>query len=66
LFDDAEESVYRHYQHEIRKNMQAGAILAERDAELSRLREALANEGHDPKPRWKWLRRLGWSRRGHD
>lgn len=37
-FGDAAESVYRHYEHEIRKNMQAGAIIAERDAEIAALR----------------------------
>ena len=40
LFGDAEESVYRHYESEIRRNMQAGAVLAEREAELERERSA--------------------------
>lgn len=35
LFGDAEESVYRHYEHEVRKNMKVGAILNARDAELA-------------------------------
>jgi SAM-dependent methyltransferase len=34
LFADAGESVYAHYHHEIRKNMQAGALLAEREQAL--------------------------------
>lgn len=41
LFDDAEESVYAHYHHEIRKNMAAGAILEERDRQLAEARAAL-------------------------
>lgn len=48
-FSDRGESVYRHYEHEIRKNMQAGQLLIERDqriaaleAELSSVRAALA------------------------
>lgn len=42
LFDDAGESVYRHYHHEIRKNMAAGAVLQERDREIAELRARLA------------------------
>ncbi len=34
LFGDAAESVYRHYEHEIRKNMAAGAVLQQADADL--------------------------------
>ncbi len=41
-FSDRCESVYAHYQHEIRKNMAAGQLLAERDAEIEDLRAALA------------------------
>jgi len=52
LFDDEGESVYAHYQHEIRKNMAAGGILAERDAELAALRQKL-EAGAVP-----WWRRL--------
>ncbi len=39
LFGDAEESVYAHYNHEIRKNMSAGQRIAELEAELAALRE---------------------------
>ena len=48
MFGDCEESVYQHYHHEIRKNMQAGNILAKRDREIERLREQLeqAQNGH--------------------
>lgn len=42
LFGDREESVYRHYEAEIRKNMQAGQLLAERDAALTAERTAHA------------------------
>jgi SAM-dependent methyltransferase len=41
-FGDATESVYRHYEHEIRKNMQAGGIIAERDAEIAALKARVA------------------------
>jgi hypothetical protein len=39
LFGDAEESVYAHYNHEIRKNMSAGQRIAELESELASLRE---------------------------
>jgi len=39
MFGDAEESVYAHYNHEIRKNMSAGQRIAELEAELAALRE---------------------------
>ncbi|HEY6940290.1 class I SAM-dependent methyltransferase [Dokdonella sp.] len=38
LFGDAGESVYAHYNHEIRKNIEAGGRIAELEAELERLR----------------------------
>ena len=62
LFDDADESVYAHYHHEIRKNMAAGGVLAERDREIADLRAALADERArrtaPPGPWWRrWLRR---------
>jgi SAM-dependent methyltransferase len=70
LFDDAEESVYRHYQHEIRKNMQAGTILAEREQALAergqalvQAREELAAARSEPERQRSWLARLGLSRR---
>jgi SAM-dependent methyltransferase len=53
LFDDAAESVYEHYYHEIRKNMAAGGLLAERDREIERLKSAARNE-----PRGGWWRRF--------
>lgn len=61
LFGDREESVYAHYNHEIRKNMNAGARIAELEAEVERLRAqpAAALAKHDPAPRrdWRWWRR---------
>lgn len=56
LFGDAEESVYAHYYHEIRKNMAAGQLLAEREAEVEALKLQLANR------HGRWWRR--WFRRG--
>ena len=53
LFGDAEESVYAHYNAEVRKNMRAGARIAELEAELERARAAPA-----PQPPRSWLQRL--------
>lgn len=61
LFDDAGESVYAHYHHEIRKNMAAGELLAGKDRELSELRSQLAALRADPgapttsRPWWRRL-----------
>jgi len=55
LFGDREESVYTHYNGEVRRNMQAGARIAELEAELERLRLA---PGTATSPWWRrWLRR---------
>jgi hypothetical protein len=53
LFGDREESVYAHYNHEVRANMAAGGRIAELEAEIARLREAA------PAPRrdWRFWRR---------
>lgn len=56
LFDDAEQSVYQHYQGEIRRNMAAGGIIAARDREIEALRRDLAQQPA-PAPR-PWYRRL--------
>ena len=56
MFDDAAESVYAHYYHEIRKNMAAGGVLAEKERELEDMREALARASQ--RPPW-WRRLLG-------
>jgi SAM-dependent methyltransferase len=60
LFDDAPESVYAHYHHEIRKNMAAGGLLAEREAEIEALRRALSEaQTRASEPRSWWRRLLG-------
>jgi SAM-dependent methyltransferase len=38
LFDDRAESVYAHYNEEVRKHIRAGHLLAERDAEIAELK----------------------------
>lgn len=61
LFDDAGETVYAHYHHEIRKNMAAGEILAERERELAMLRAELAQArqmGQARRANRPWWRRL--------
>ena len=41
LFGDRDESVYQHYNHEVRKNMAAGGRIAELEAEVAALRAQL-------------------------
>ena len=54
-FGDKEEAVYTHYNGEVRKNMNAGARIAELEAEIERLRQSIASR---PPSRWmRWLRR---------
>jgi hypothetical protein len=48
LFGDAAESVYRHYEHEIRKNMAAGGVIQDLERRIARLRERLVAAGIDP------------------
>lgn len=55
LFDDADESVYRHYEGEIRRNMAAGGIIADRDREIESLREQLASATAGTRPWWRRL-----------
>lgn len=43
LFGDRDESVYAHYNHEVRKNMAAGARIAELEAEVARLQAQAAD-----------------------
>ncbi len=61
VFGDREESVYAHYNHEIHKNMTAGARIAELEAQVERLRGSASTPlaKHDPAPRrdWRWWRR---------
>ena len=56
LFDDAVESVYAHYYHEIRKNMSAGEVLAQREQEIQRLEAELEAAR---RPWWRRLTRWG-------
>lgn len=54
-FGDREESVYSHYNGEVRKNMSAGERIAELEAEIDRLRDSTATRAPI---RWlRWLRR---------
>jgi SAM-dependent methyltransferase len=70
LFGDGEESVYRHYNGEVRKNMTAGARIAELEAQLAdaqrerdRLAAALERPTGNIVPRRAWWRRwLGSAR----
>jgi ubiquinone/menaquinone biosynthesis C-methylase UbiE len=41
LYGDRAESVYRHYNEEVRKHIRAGQLLAEREAEIAELRRQL-------------------------
>jgi SAM-dependent methyltransferase len=43
VFGDREESVYQHYNGEVRKNIAAGGRIAELEAEIAALRRQLAN-----------------------
>ena len=54
LFDDAAESVYQHYYHEIRKNMSAGELLIEKDHLINQLKDKIAAV----EKRRPWWRRL--------
>jgi hypothetical protein len=64
LFGDREESVYQHYNGEVRKNMAAGARLAQLEAEVASLRRELENDKSaqnatsSASPRTSWWRRL--------
>jgi len=48
LFGDREESVYQHYNGEVRKNMAAGGRIAELEAEIAALRRQLTAEKSKP------------------
>ncbi|HSE11893.1 MAG TPA: class I SAM-dependent methyltransferase [Rudaea sp.] len=64
LFGDAEESVYAHYNHEIRQNMSAGRRIAELESELASLREKArgAAEAHAGSNGEAAPLRSGWRR----
>jgi len=59
LFGDREESVYQHYNGEVRKNMAAGGRLAQLEAELDRLRSELSAAATKPAPAGWWQRLFG-------
>lgn len=52
IFGDREESVYSHYNGEVRKNMSAGARIAELEAEVERLRTSTPKKTSSRWPRW--------------
>jgi hypothetical protein len=60
LFGDRGEAVYEHYNHEIRKNMSAGARIAELEAEVARLQmqveESRSPRATAPRRAWPWWR----------
>jgi len=58
LFDDRSESVYQHYNEEVGKHIQAGQLLAERDAEIEALKARLAERKTRPAARESRLGRL--------
>jgi len=58
LFDDAEESVYEHYHHEIRKNMSAGELLASMERQLEALKAAAGESSSGPQRPGRWWRRM--------
>lgn len=51
LFDDAQESIYQHYNREIQRVMTAGETVVERDREIEDLKRALGER----KPWWQRL-----------
>ena len=57
LFGDREESVYTHYNHEVRKNIDAGHRIAELEAELERLRADASTPAESAPPKSSWWRR---------
>jgi SAM-dependent methyltransferase len=57
-FDDEAESVYRHYHHEIGKNMSAGELLLSKDREIASLKAELQGVGRQARKPWwqRWFR----------
>ncbi|MET0230156.1 MAG: class I SAM-dependent methyltransferase [Rhodanobacteraceae bacterium] len=65
LFGDREESVYTHYNHEVRKNIDGGHRIAELEAELAQLRgEASASTDITETTDTTAPRKRAWWRRG--
>ena len=65
LFGDREESVYSHYNGEVRRNMAAGARIAELERENQALRASDENHRNTPRPRSSWWRRFFSNRGAH-
>jgi SAM-dependent methyltransferase len=61
-FGDAQESVYAHYNHEIRKNMQAGTLLADMQRRLDAAQAQAETATMSAAKRERWWAR--WWRRG--
>ena len=57
VFGDREETVYAHYNHEIRKNMSAGARIAELERELAALRSSITQAPQHAPERRPWWKR---------
>jgi len=55
LFDDEEESVYRHYHDEIRRHIAAGGIIARLEKEIAELRERAERPVVQKKSWWRQL-----------
>ena len=60
LFTDAAESVYAHYNDEVAKHIRAGELLAEREREIERLRDRLAQAEARTEPESTWTRLRRW------
>ena len=58
LFDDANESVYEHYHHEIRKNMAAGELLASMERQLEDLKADADNSSTGAQAPGRWWKKL--------
>jgi SAM-dependent methyltransferase len=58
LFNDAEESVYEHYHHEIRKNMAAGERLAAVERQLEEIKAEASESSTGTQRPGRWWSRL--------
>ena len=58
LFDDAEESVYEHYHHEIRKNMSTGELIVALERQLEDLKAAVGDAPSGTRRPGRWWQRL--------
>lgn len=58
LYNDESESVYQHYNHEIRRNMETGEILQELEARVASLQARLTDVQSTIPPGRNWLSRV--------